>query len=423
MTDFNRVFYCIDMKSFFASVECAERGLDPLTTNLIVADPSVNEGAICLAISPHLKKLGIKNRCRVYDIPKEIGYIKAKPRMKKYIEYAAEIYSIYLKYIDKKDIHVYSIDECFIDATDYLKLYKLTAKEFVLKLINEIRGKLLIPASAGIGTNLFLAKVALDITAKHSADHIGFLTEEDFKKTLWNHRPISDFWQISRGLQNRLKKFGIYDMEGIAKADESVLYKEFGINAELLIDHAWGRENCLISDIKNYKSKDKSISNSQILPENYTFDEAQIIVNEMLQTGCYRLFKENLVTELIHLYVCYSDDEDGKDVDKGCVRLPIATNLYTVILGYVEKLFKKITDKKKLIRKIGFEFSCLSKDEFERYDFFTDLVKVDKEKKVVSKVIFLQEKFGKNAILKGIDLSKKATQMDRNGKIGGHNGG
>lgn len=240
-----RTYFCIDMKSFFASVECAERGLNPFETNLIVADESRGNGTICLAITPKMKSLGVRNRCRRYEIPKGIQYITAMPRMQKYIDYAAEIYGIYLQYIDKQDIHVYSIDESFIDATDYLPMYHKTPKEFAKMLIDEIAEKLHIPATAGIGTNLYLAKIALDITAKKVPDHMGYLNEELFRETLWHHRPLTDFWGISTGTVRRLERRGIVDMAGIANYPSEILYKDFGINAELLIDHSWGRESCL----------------------------------------------------------------------------------------------------------------------------------------------------------------------------------
>ena len=298
-TEKQRVYLVIDMKSFFASVECAERGLDAMTTKLVVADESRTDKTICLAVSPAMKALGVKNRCRLFEIPKGIDYIIAPPRMKKYIEYAAKIYGMYLKYISKTDIHVYSIDECILDVTDYLKIYKLKAKEFALKLMNEINERFGIPSSAGIGSNMYLAKIALDITAKHASDRIGWLTEEKYIKTLWNHKPLSDFWQISTGTIERLAKYGIYDMEGIAKSDEDILYKEFGINAELLIDHAWGKESCLMSDIKSYKTKSKSISSSQILPCNYEYQDAKIVLREMIQNGCYDLARQHYSTSLL----------------------------------------------------------------------------------------------------------------------------
>lgn len=416
----NRVYFVIDMKSFFASVECSERGLDPMKDNLVVADEERTESTICLAVSPAMKLLGVKNRCRLFEIPKDISYVIAKPRMKKYIEYASNIYAIYLKYIDKSDIHVYSIDECFIDVTDYLKLYKIRAKDFAKKLMKEIEETLGIPSTAGIGTNLYLAKIALDITAKHSEDRIGWLTEEKFIKTLSTHRPITDFWQISKGTAERLAKYGIYDMQGIANCDEELLYKEFGINAELLIDHSVGKESCLMCDIKSYKSKSKSISNSQILPCNYNFEDARIVFQEMIQDGCYRLAQEHYSTMLIHIIIGYGDGKNA--MAKGTTRMVERTNLYSIISEYAISLFDKIVDSKRLIRKITYDFADLSSENFEQYDMFANLNEIKKEKKLVKSVLNLHEKYGKNALIKGIDLKENATQMDRNKMIGGHNG-
>lgn len=421
MSEKERVYYVIDMKSFFASVECAERGLDPMTTKLVVADESRTEKTICLAVTPALKQLGVKNRCRLFEIPKDIDYIIASPRMKKYIEYASEIYAIYLKYIDKNDIHVYSIDECIIDATDYLKIYKLKAKEFALKLMNEINDTLHIPSSAGIGTNMYLAKIALDITAKHSPDRIGWLTQEKYIKTLWQHTPLTDFWQISTGTVNRLEKYGIRTMEGIAKCDENILYNEFGINAELLIDHSKGIEPCLMSDIKKYKSKSKSMSSSQILPCNYSFKDARIVLKEMVQNGCYELSRLHYSTSLIHIFAGYGD-ERGK-IDKATVRMNLVTNLYSIIGKFADELFCKTVDHNRPIRKIGFTFSELTADSWEVYDFFTDLNQVRKEKKLIEGIIDIQDKYGKNSILKAMDLQEKATQRERNISIGGHKSG
>lgn len=416
-----RVYFVIDMKSFFASVECQERGLDAMNTKLVVADESRTDKTICLAVSPALKELGIKNRCRLFEIPKNIDFVIAPPRMKKYIEYAAEIYGIYLKYIDKNDIHVYSIDECFIDATDYLKLYKLKAKDFALKLMGEIKEKLGIPSSAGIGTNMYLAKIALDITAKHSPDRIGWLDEEKFVKTLWNHKPITDFWQISKGISTRLAKYGIYDMEGIAKADENVLYKEFGVNAELLIDHSRGKESCLMKDIKEYRGKAKSLSSSQILPFNYNFEDGKMVLNEMIQTGCYELARQHLSTQLIHIIVNYGDDKYSSV--KGMRRMNETTNLFSFISKYANEIYDEIVDPKRPVRRITYEFGLLINENFEKYDLFTDFKQIEKEKKLVQSVLLLQEKFGKNTILKGIDLKENATQIERNNTIGGHKSG
>lgn len=416
-----RVYFVIDMKTFFASVECAERGLDPFETDLVVADSSRGEGGICLAVTPKMKAQGVKNRCRLYEIPKSIKYIIAKPRMKKYIEYAAEIYGIYLKYIDKNDIHVYSIDECFIDATDYLKMYNLKAKQFAEKLMSEIRDTLHIPSTAGIGSNMYLAKLALDITAKHSKDFIGWLTEEKFREKLWHHRPITDFWGISKGTEKHLERLNIFDMYDLAHASEDVLYKEFGINAELMIDHAWGRESCTIKDIKSYKTKKKSISNMQILPKNYNFDDAKLVMKEMLQSGCYRLYKDGYVTQLLHLYVRYGDK--NKELVKGSVRMKETTNLYSFIERYALPLFDKIVDKNRPIRQLGYDYCDLRDREQESYNLFTDIEKVKKEKRLVESLLKLQDKYGKNAVLKGMDLQENATMIERNKLIGGHNGG
>ena len=420
MAEQKRVFFVIDMKSFFASVECAERGLDPFATNLVVADEERTKGTVCLAITPKMKELGIKNRCRLYEIPSNIEYIIAKPRMKKYIEYAAKIYGIYLKYIDKSDIHVYSIDECFIDVTSYLKLYKTRAKAFANKLMREIRDELGIPSTVGIGTNMFLAKIALDITAKHAVDRIGWLDEEKFKKELWHHKPITDFWSIAEGTQKRLAKFGIFCMFDLAHFEnESLLYKEFGINAELLIDHAWGRESCLISDIKNYKRKSISFSSSQILPCAYVHDKAKLALKEMIQTGCYNLARHGFVTNHVHIFVGYQDAK--RAVAKASVTMKETTNTYLIISKYVDKMFDQIVDKGREIRKIGYDFGHLLPIECEQYDFFTDVNKIEKQKKIAKSVIKLQDKYGKNAVLKGLDLKEGATQKERNSLIGGHN--
>lgn len=416
----NRVYFVIDMKSFFASVECAERGLDAMTTNLVVADLERSTTTICLAVSPAMKALGVKNRCRLFEIPNDLEYIVAKPRMKKYIEYSANIYAIYLKYIDKRDIHVYSIDECIIDVTDYLKIYKMKAKEFAKLLMTEILDTLGIPSTTGIGSNIYLAKIALDITAKHSSDRIGWLTEEKFTKELWHHRPITDFWGISRGISERLAKFGIHDMCGIANTSEDLLYDEFGVNAELLIDHAWGRETCMMEDIKNYKGKSRSISNSQILPCNYSYDQARVVFQEMIQDGCYRLAREHLSTRLVHIYLGYGDDRTGA---KGSIRMSETTNLYSIIIGYAEKLFDDVyKDRNKPVRKIGYDFDGLVSENSEQYDLFSNNEKIEKEKKLTMSILNIQDKFGKNSLLKGIDLKEKATQRDRNKMVGGHNG-
>ena len=287
------IYLCIDLKTFYASVECVERGLDPFSTNLIVADPTRGKGSICLAVSPKMKMLGVKNRCRVFEIPSNIKYITAMPRMKKYIEYSANIYGIYLKYFSKEDIHVYSIDEAFIDATHYLKMYNMNAIELAKTIVKNIYDEYKITAAAGIGTNLYLAKIALDITAKHSAGNIGYLNEEKYIKELWKHKPLTDFWQVGKGIEKRLNKMGLYTMQDVANCEQKRLYKEFGINAELLIDHAWGKESCKMEDIKKYTPKNNSISNSQVLFKDYNFEKARLLVKEMVELGSLRLVEKN----------------------------------------------------------------------------------------------------------------------------------
>ena len=285
-------YLCIDLKTFYASVECVERGLDPFNTNLVVADPDRGKGTICLAVSPKMKMLGVKNRCRVFEIPPNIKYIMATPRMKKYIEYSANIYGIYLKYFSKDDIHVYSIDEAFMDVTNYLKLYKVNAIELAKTIIKDIFKTYGITATAGVGTNMYLAKIALDITAKHSSTNIGYLDEEKYKKELWHHRPLSDFWQVGKGIERRLNKMRIFDMYDIAHTDPKKLYKEFGVNAEYLIDHSLGKESCTIADIKKYKPKTNSITNSQVLFEDYSFDKARLVLKEMVEIRKLEISRE-----------------------------------------------------------------------------------------------------------------------------------
>ena len=414
-----RTYFCVDMKSFFASVECAERGLNPFETNLVVADESRGSGTICLAISPAMKALGVKNRCRLFEIPKNIKYIAAKPSMKKYIQYNGDIYDIYLDYMSPQDIHVYSIDESFLDVTDYLRMYKKTAREFAKFLINEIAERTHIPASVGIGTNLYLAKIALDIAAKKKSSHIGWLNEDVYQATLWKHRPLTDFWQIGKGIERRLAKYGIHDMEGITKMDEALLYKEFGINAELLIDHAWGRESCTIADIKAHKSKAKSIFGSQILFEDYSFEKACIVVKEMVLDACHKMMRQRVVTNSITLHIGYS--KDLIQPTGGTAKLLSTTNVYSEILNGVLDVFYKTTDRETPIRRIGLTCNNVVGEGCEGYSLFTNFAAVEKEKKLERTVLALKDKFGKNSMLRAIDLEEGATARERNCLIGGHN--
>ena len=414
-----RTYFCIDMKCFYASVECAERGLNPFETCLVVADESRGTNALCLAISPKMKSLGVKNRCRMSEIPKSVKYIVAKPRMKLYIDYAADIYDIYLDYISPDDIHVYSIDEAFLDVTGYLKNYKMSAEEFATFLINQIARRKRIPSTAGIGTNLFLAKVALDITAKKAKNHIGYLDEQIYRDTLWNHRPITDFWQIANGTAARLARYGIYDMGGIARAPEKLIYRNFGVNGELLIDHAWGREPCTIADIKSYKSKSKSVSMSQILFEDYDFEKALLVMLEMTLSGCQEMMRRKVITNSVVIYVAYS--KDVIPASGGTVKLTSTTNLFSIISESVEKVYRKVVNPRCPIRRLGITFNNVVDEGCEGYDLFTDFEEVEREKALEHTVLNIKERFGKNAVLRGFDLEEGATTVIRNKLIGGHN--
>ncbi len=417
-----RTYICIDLKSFYASVECVERNLDPLTTRLVVADPERTEKTICLAISPAMKALGIKNRCRVFQIPKDISYIMAVPRMKKYIEYSADIYSIYLKYISKDDIHVYSIDEAFLDVTDYLGLYQMSAKELGKTIMQDILDTTGITAACGIGTNLYLAKVALDITAKHVDDHIGILDEETYQKTLWNHKPITDFWRVGPGIAKRLSSYGIYTMGQAAHADEDMLYKLFGIDAELLIDHAWGRETTVIADIKAYKPAENCISSGQVLGCDYTAEKACIIVKEMTDLLCLDLVDKGLVTQSVTLSVGYAN-RLGVESSHGSVRLDDATSSARMIIPKVEELYNRIVKREYPVHRINISFNHVIEEAYQQYGLFTDPAELERERKMQKAMIDIKNKFGKNAILKGINLEEGATTMERNRQIGGHRSG
>ena len=416
-----RTYICIDLKTFYASVECVERNLNPFETNLVVADPSRGGGSICLAISPRMKMLGVKNRCRVYEIPKNIEYITAPPRMKKYIEYSSNIYSLYLKYFAKEDIHVYSIDEAFIDVTDYLKMYKMNVLELAKTVMKDILNTYGITATCGIGTNLYLAKVALDIMSKHSPTNIGILDEKMYQEKLWHYKPLTDFWQIGKGIERRLNRLWIFDMYDIAHYEEKRLYKEFGVNAEFLIDHAWGRENCTIRDIKNYKPKSNSLSNSQILFKDYNYDDAKIVLREMVELLSLELIEERLFTNQISLYIGYS--KDIIPASGGQRRLPGPTNTYTKLSEEYMKLYDATTSKKAPIRRIGISFSRLENDTVEQLNLFENQEKKEKERNLERTINYLKLKMGKNSVIRAMDLEENATAILRNKLIGGHNGG
>lgn len=417
-----RQYICIDLKSFYASVECVERGFDPMTTNLVVADAERTEKTICLAVSPSMKARGIPGRCRVFEIPAGIPYIMATPRMQLYIDYSAEIYAIYLRYISGEDIHVYSIDEVFMDVTGYLSMYGMSARELAAVIMRDIRETTGIPAAAGVGTNLYLAKIALDIIAKRSPDFIGVLDEESYRRLLWRHRPLTDFWRIGRGTAERLARIGVFTMEEVAAADERVLYKLFGVDAELLIDHAWGREPVTMADIKAYRPREHCISNGQVLPRDYLFEEGALIVREMADVLCLELTEKRLVTDSITLHVSYMR-KSGRKSAHGTIALPAATDLSRRIIDHAEKLYRQIVDENTPIRRVSLTYNHVNRDRYCQYDFFTSPDQMEKERQMQRAVLDIKRRFGKNAVLKGMDFQEGATTIERNGQIGGHRSG
>ncbi len=417
-----KTYICIDLKSFYASVECVERGLDPLITNLVVADPERTDKTICLAITPAMKALGIKNRCRVFEIPKNVSYIIAEPRMKLYLEYSAKIYSIYLKYISKDDIHVYSIDEVFMDVTDYLFLYKMTGSELGERIMQDIFSETGIPASCGIGTNLYLTKVALDITAKHSPNFIGYLDEEGYKKTLWHHHPLTDFWRVGKGTANKLASVGIYTMYDIAHANEELLYHLFGVDAELLIDHAWGIEPVTIADIKSYNSKTNCLSSGQVLMHDYSFEDGKLIVKEMMDLLCLDMVEKNIVTSSVTLQIGYSNALHMEH-SRGTVTLDTETNADIIIIPAITKLYERIVNPFYPIRRIYITVNNVVPEEYSQYSLFADAESLEKNRRLQRAMLEIKNKYGKNAILKGMNLQKNSTAIERNRQIGGHKSG
>ncbi len=482
----NRVYACIDLKSFYASVECVERKLNSITTNLVVADIERTEKTICLAVSPSLKSYGIPGRARLFEVIKKVDeinntrlkkinkfikssynndeirlnpylkldYIIAKPRMSLYMEYSAKIYSIYLKYVSSDDIYSYSIDEVFMDITSYLKYNKMTKEEMITKIILDIYNETGITATGGIGTNLYLAKVAMDIMSKHTNPNrdnvrIAYLDEISYRKLLWNHVPLTDFWRVGRGYAETLNKNKLYTMGDIARCsinNEELLYKLFGVNAEILIDHAWGYEPCTIKDIKNYKSESSSISIGQVLKRPYDYLETKIIVMEMVDNLILSLIDKNLYTNKISLTINYDSDNlnnnyigeirkdyYGRNVPKeahGTIDINHYTCSSKIINEKVEALYKKIMKSNLLSRRITIAFlnvltfDEVKKKEVRQLDLFSnieiDTKEEDKDKDVSIAVLKIKKKYGKNALLKGINLMDSATGKERNEEIGGH---
>ena len=502
-----KTYIAIDLKSFYASVECRERNRDPLTTNLVVADPSRTEKTICLAVSPSLKKYGLSGRARLFEVIQKvktaneirklkapnhvfcgssddsrelqkkpslkIDYIIAPPRMARYMEYSTKIYNIYLKYIAPEDIHIYSIDEVFIDVTHYLSTYDMTAHALAMTMIQDILDTTGITATAGIGTNLYLCKIAMDIVAKHiepdkNGVRIAELDEMSYRRLLWNHRPLTDFWRVGRGYSKKLEKIGLYTMGDIARCsigkptdyyNEELLYNLFGINAELLIDHALGYEPCTMEDVKTYKPETNSISSGQVLHCPYEFDKARLVVKEMTDLMVLDLVDKGLVTNQIVLTIGYdienitdknrcqsykgtvTTNHYGKKVPKpahGTTNLPKQTSSTTLITNAVMELYDKIVNKKLLIRRINIvanklvdERSVKNANKYEQLDLFTDYeilkkqrekenAESEREKRMQNTILYIKKKFGKNAILKGMNLQEGATAKDRNNQIGGH---
>lgn len=483
MKDRNRTYIAIDLKSFYASVECVERGLDPLTANLVVADNSRTEKTICLAVSPSLKSYGISGRARLFEVVQrvreikaergeDIEYIVAPPRMALYMEYSTKIYKIYLKYAAPEDMHVYSIDEIFIDVTQYLNTYKMNARELARKIIMDVFDTTGITATAGIGDNLYLCKVAMDIVAKHiKPDQYGVriakLDEKMYRKLLWNHKPITDFWRVGRGYARKLEEYGIYTMGDVARCsigkqedfhNEELLYRLFGINAELLIDHAWGWEPCTMADIKQYKPTSNSIGSGQVLHCPYDFEKGRLIVREMTDLLALDLVDKGLVTDQIVLTIGYdienlqsnvksrytgeiTTDHYGRRVPKhahGTVNLSVQTSSARRIMEAVLKLYDQIVNPHLTIRRVYLSANHVvdktaikEKGSYEQLDLFTDYEAILKEReeekqeyikeeKMQKAVLTIKRRYGKNAILKGMNLVEGAMTRERNEQIGGH---
>ena len=487
----DKTYIAIDLKSFYASVECIDRGLDPLTTNLVVADATWTEKTICLAVSPSLKSYGISGRARLFEVVQkvkevnirrryrapdktfrgktsndtllkadpslELDYVIAPPRMAHYMMVSTRIYNVYLKYVAPEDIHVYSIDEVFIDATAYLHTYHMTAREFTMMLIREVLKTTGITATAGIGSNLYLCKIAMDVEAKHippdeNGVRIAQLDEMSYREKLWDHRPLTDFWRVGPGIAKKLEQRGIYTMGDIARVSvhsEDLLYELFGINAELLIDHAWGWEPCTIAQIKAYKPQTNSVGSGQVLHCPYTYDKARLIVREMTELLVLDLVDHHLLTDQVELTVGYdvenvsagaytgeiTVDRYGRKIPKhahGTAGLGQYTSSTMKIVDAMLSLYDRITDPALLVRRVNLVANHVLEeaqipDQSEQLNLFTDPQSREKEdaalareKKKQQAMLAIQKKYGKNAVLKGFNLEKGATAIDRNRQIGGH---
>lgn len=416
-------YLVIDQKSYYASVECVERGLDPMKTNLVVADPDRSQNTICLAVSPSMKALGVKNRCRIRDIPSNIKYIIAPPRMQLYIDYAAEIHGVFLKHFAPQDIFTYSIDESFIDATPYLKMYAIPTRELVKRVIDDVRETVGTISTCGIGTNIFLAKVALDIQAKHDPDFIAELDENQYRKQLWNHTPITDFWNVGPGTAKRLWDRGITTMGGIAQCGLDRICDWFGVDGELLYDHAWGVEPTTIADVKAYKSKSKSLSSSQVLMSDYSYAAAEIIVKEMMDQLCLDMFAKKLATDSVSLYIGYSYTYGVPGVG-GTAQLAYETNAASLIVPAVRALYRRIVNPSYGIRRVCLSCNNVVQDTGHfQLNMFEDTTKQLRNKALQEAMLGIRAKYGKNSILRGISFTPESTARERNMQIGGHKSG
>ncbi len=461
-----RIYICIDLKSYYASVECVHRGLDPLQARLLVADETRSDQTICLAVSPALKAIGVPSRPRLFEAKQairkyenlhhtKIDYIIAMPRMAEYERISALIYSVYLRYVSTVDIHVYSIDECFIDVTGYLHMYckqaeiekTNPARVMAMTMIRDVLATTGITATVGIGTNLYLAKVAMDIVAKKAppdADgvRIAELNEESYKYLLWDHKPLTDFWQIGPGKQRRLEKAYMFTMGDVAQRsqhDEEFFYKVFGIDGEILIDHAWGIEPVTMEDIKNFKTEKHSVSNGQVLPRPYKYDEARLVFTEMVEVLCTELFSKRLVAKTCTWWVSYdyksleycpsydgpiSMDYYGRLHPKhnnGTVKLPSMTNSIQIITEAMLKQFDVKTDHRLLYRRLGVCANDVAGDDGAfQINMFLDYDKLDRENKLRGAMQLVRQKYGANALFRGMNLMEGATTLERNQQIGGH---
>ena len=451
-------YIAIDLKSFYASVECVERGLDPLTANLLVADESRTDGTICLAVSPALKALGVPGRPRLFQakqiiaeagarLRRKIDYIIAPPQMAKYLEVSATIYGVYLKYIAPADIHPYSIDEVFIDAAPYLGHMHMTAHELTVAMIRDVLRTTGITATAGVGTNLYLAKIAMDIVAKKAkADpdgvRIAELDERKYKELLWDHLPLTDFWQISHGTAGRLARIGVSTMGDLAQMslyDEPALYRIFGVDAEILVDHAWGLESVTMADIKSYRPSSTSLSSGQVLSRPYPFTQTRLVISEMTEQLMLELLEKGLTAEAIVLHVGYDKENCEKGDYSGLTKpdylgrkVPVPAH-GTASLGgptsstsrgleAVLKLFDRIVDRNLTARRLNISAIRVAKeaDYPVQFDLFSDYAREKRERNLSRAIIAMHRKYGKNAVLRGHDLLEGATQIERNGQIGGH---